>query len=206
MGSTMSMDVSAATVIAELVTRESNKENAPDTQYEDALRREVLLVPEDMEDIHIQAITPAAAATATATDADTVTVTVTVTTDTDTDPVTATETTDDTPANNTRNGNNGKGRHWKRNLKKKQQVEQQATERTQEQRRDQIRPIIEKLTELQMNVSYPAIRELYKVLNQFVKTGEDTKFKIPFPEFSRKIKGELSNAPYIPCWVKLEMD
>ena len=57
-----------------------------------------------------------------------------------------------------------------------------------------------------MNVSYPAIRELYKVLNQFVKTGEDTKFKIPFPEFSRKIKGELSNAPYIPCWVKLEMD
>ena len=202
MGSTMSMDVSAATVIAELVTRESNKENAPDTQYEDALRREVLLVPEDMEDIHIQAITPAAAAT----DADTVTVTVTVTTDTDTDPVTATETTDDTPANNTRNGNNGKGKHWKRNLKKKQQVEQQATERTQEQRRDQIRPIIEKLTELQMNVSYPAIRELYKVLNQFVKTGEDTKFKIPFPEFSRKIKGELSNAPYIPCWVKLEMD
>jgi hypothetical protein len=39
-----------------------------------------------------------------------------------------------------------------------------------------------------------------------VKTGEDTKIKIPFPEFSRKIKGELSNAPYIPCWVKLEMD
>ena len=200
----MSMDVSAAAEIAELVTRESNKETAPDTQYEDALRQEVLLVPEDMEDIHIQATTPAAAAT----DADTVT----VTTDTDTvttDTVTATATTTDTPANNTRNAGAagaGKGRHWKRNLKKKQQIEQQATERTQEQRRDQIRPIIEKLTELQMNVSYPAIRELYKVLNQFVKTGEDTKFKIPFPEFSRKIKGELSNAPYIPCWVKLEMD
>ena len=200
MGSTMSMDVSAAAEIAELVTRESNKENAPDTQYEDALRQEVLLVPEDMEDIHIQATTPAAAA---ATDADAIDAdTVTVTTDAVADSTTAT----DTPANNTRNGNNGKGRHWKRNLKKKQQIEQQATERTQEQRRDQIRPIIEKLTELQMNVSYPAIRELYKVLNQFVKTGEDTKFKIPFPEFSRKIKGELSNAPYIPCWVKLEMD
>ena len=200
----MSMDVSAAAEIAELVTRESNKETAPDTQYEDALRQEVLLVPEDMEDIHIQATTPAAAAT----DADTVT----VTTDTDTvttDTVTATATTTDTPANNTRNAGAagaGKGRHWKRNLKKKQQIEQQATERTQEQRRDQIRPIIEKLTELQMNVSYPAIRELYKVLNQYVKTGEDTKFKIPFPEFSRKIKGELSNAPYIPCWVKLEME
>ena len=190
MGSSISMDIDAAADIAALVTREAEK--APDTQFEDALRQEVLLVPEDMEDIHIQAGSMPPTATETA-DAD------------------AAET-DDTPANNTRNAATttaasvGKGRHWKRNLKKKQQIEQQATERTQEQRREQIRPIIDKLTELQMNVSYPAIRELYKVLNQFVKTGEDTKFKIPFPEFSRKIKGELSNAPYIPCWVKLEMD
>ena len=205
MGSTMSMDVNAAAEIAELVTHESNKENAPDTQYEDALRQEVLLVPEDMEDIHIQAMTPDGGAAA-ASDADAAAVATEATTDaTATDPSAA-----DTPANNTRNAAGaagaGKGKHWKRNLKKKQQVEQHATERTQEQRRDQIRPIIEKLTELQMNVSYPAIRELYKVLNQYVKTGEDTKIKIPFPEFSRKIKGELSNAPYIPCWVKLEMD
>jgi hypothetical protein len=193
------MDVNAAAEIAELVTRDSDKENAPDTQYEDALRQEIILVPEDMEDIHIQAMTPAGASTGE-----------TYAAETDAADATATDpSVSDTPANNTRNaaaGGGGKGKHWKRNLKKKQQVEQHATERTQEQRRDQIRPIIEKLTELQMNVSYPAIRELYKVLNQFVKTGEDTKFKIPFPEFSRKIKGELSNAPYIPCWVKLEMD
>jgi hypothetical protein len=156
-----------------------------------------------MEDIHIQAMTPAGASASVA---------IAETADTDAATATATDpSASDTPANNTRNagaaaGAVGKGKHWKRNLKKKQQVEQHATERTQEQRRDQIRPIIEKLTELQMNVSYPAIRELYKVLNQYVKTGEDTKIKIPFPEFSRKIKGELSNAPYIPCWVKLEMD
>jgi len=195
----MSMDVAAAADNATLVTRESDK--APDTLFEDALRQEVLLVPEDMEDIHIQAspATTALTAVAEATDAAT-----------DVDAATATANAD-TPANNTRNGNAaaaaaGKGKHWKRNLKKKQQIEQKATERTQEQRREQIRPIIDKLTELQMNASYHAIRELHKVLNQFVKTGEDTKFKIPFPEFSRKIKGELSNAPYIPCWVKLEMD
>lgn len=192
MGSSISMDISSAADIAALVTREAEK--APDTQFEDALRQEVLLVPEDMEDIHIQA---SSVTTATATTADA-------------DPAADPATTEDIPANNTRNAAAaaavGKGKHWKRNLKKKQQIEQHATERTQEQRREQIRPIIEKLTELQMNVSYPAIRELYKVLNQFVKTGEDTKIKIPFPEFSRKIKGELSNAPYIPCWVKLEMD
>jgi hypothetical protein len=194
MGSSLSMDVSAIVATDTKVEATATATaTAPDTQFEDALRQEVLLVPEDMEDIHIQA-SPATTAVADATDA-------------------ATDAADaDTPANNTRNGNAaataavGKGKHWKRNLKKKQQIEQKATERTQEQRREQIRPIIDKLTELQMNASYHAIRELHKVLNQFVKTGEDMKFKIPFPEFSRKIKGELSNAPYIPCWVKLEMD
>ena len=153
--------------------------------FEDNLRQESLLIPEDIEDIHIEAA-------ATATDATPISVTA------------------DTPADNTRYG---KGKHWKRNLKKKQYAQgveanliPVQTERTQEQRRGQIRPIIDKLTELQMNISYPAIRELYKQLNHFVKTGEDAKIKIPFPEFSRKIKGELSNAPFIPCWVKLEME
>ncbi len=150
--------------------------------FEDKLRQESILIPEDTEDIHIQS-----EATATATD------------------------TADADATNATN-NYGRGKHWKRNLKKKHQQQQQstavphATERTIEQRREQVRPIVDKLTELQMNVSYPAIRELYKQISHFIKTGEDTKIKIPFPEFSRKIKGELSNAPYIPCWVKLEME
>ena len=168
--------------------------------FEDNLRQESLLIPEDIEDIHIQAITPAPAPEQDV-DAESSSVNAAVS---------ANET--DTPSNNTRQG--GKGKNWKRNLKKKQYAQGAdasnivpiQTERTQEQRRGQIRPIIDKLTELQMNISYPAIRELYKQLNQFVKTGEDAKIKIPFPEFSRKIKGELSNAPYIPCWVKLEME
>jgi hypothetical protein len=171
MGSNISMDISAG-----LVT---------DTQqsFEDKLRQEVVLVPEDLADIHIEAAVDATAA------ADAV---------------------PDAPANHTRYG---KGKHWKRNLKKGAAAASASahtipfqTERTIEQRREQVRPIIDKLTELQMNVSYPAIRELYKQLSQFIKTGEDMKIKIPFPEFSRKIKGELSNAPYIPCWVKLEME
>ena len=171
--------------------------------FEDKLRIESLLIPEDIEDIHIQATpTPAPAPAMHVDDDDDLSFI---------DAVSVKET--DTPADNTRYG---KGKHWKRNLKKKQYAHGAGsdasnmvpvqTERTQEQRRGQIRPIIDRLTELQMNISYPAIRELYKQLNQFVKTGEDAKIKIPFPEFSRKIKGELSNAPYIPCWVKLEME
>ena len=173
MGANISMDVSAC----EPTTPTTPMTPTTTTlEFEDALRQEVILVPEDLTDIHIEAPPPA--------------------------------TTDDhDPAIHNRYG---KGKHWKRNLKKKQvSVEGAApaqTERTIEERRRQVRPIIDKLIELQMNVSYPAIRELYKQLSQLIKPGEDAKIKIPFPEFSRKIKGELSNAPYIPCWVKLEME
>lgn len=161
--------------------------------FEDNWRTESILIPEDMTDIHIEAAALEGDVTETnvGTSASTTTANA------------------DTPADNTRYG---KGKHWKRNMKKRQNTQETSTavpiqtERTIEQRREQVRPIIDKLTELQMNISYPAIRELYKQLNQFVKTGEDTKIKIAFPEFSRKIKGELTNATHKPCWVKLEME
>jgi hypothetical protein len=179
MGATISMDVTAGLASAAEATNTNDTTAAQSSAFEDKLRQEVILVPEDLADIHIQA-------------SDTV--------DADAD----------APANHTRYG---KGKHWKKNLKKKgadaaaaNTVPPFQTERTIEQRREQVRPIIDRLTELQMNVSYPAIRELYKKLSEFIRTGEDAKIKIPFPEFSRRIKGELSNAPYIPCWVKLEME
>ena len=172
------MDVSGECVGSESMNADTAR------SFEDKLRQEVVLVPEDLSDIHIQAPDAADAADA----ADT------------------TDATNASPGSSSVAG--------RRNLRRKKRGAQVAnantvpfqTERTIEQRREQVRPIIDRLTELQMNVSYPAIRELYKQLSQFIKTGEDAKIKIPFPEFSRKIKGELSNAPYIPCWVRLEME
>lgn len=187
----MSMDVSAgvATTTATTTT----------PAFEDALRQEAVLIPEDLADIHIESpVTEnepqVTAATATA------------------DPLTTTDPLGSSSVASVVGGRTPPGivgGRMTRNLKKKQaqaQAPPQPTERTIEQRREQVRPIIDKLTELQMNVSYPAIRELYKQLSQFIKTGEDAKIKIPFPEFSRRIKGELSNATYKPCWVKLEME
>ena len=154
--------------------------------FEDNWRTESVLIPEDMTDIHIEA-------NAIAGDKE----------------IQSTE-----PSAENISSSYGKGKHWKRNMKKKQNIQEASaaagtisvqTERTVEQRREQVRPIIDKLTELQMNISYPAIRELYKQLNHFVKTGEDAKIKIAFPEFSRKIKGELTNATHKQCWVKLEI-
>jgi preprotein translocase subunit SecD len=191
MGATMSMDISGATTITENLDALDTTITAPATpSFEDKLRQESILIPEDIEDIHIQA--PESTAT----------VSVSV--------PNAAVILNDSNFTSQQSGQYGRGKHWKRNMKKKQAASntasQSQTERTIEQRREQVRPIIDKLTELQMNISYPAIRELYKQLNQFVKTGEDAKIKIAFPEFSRKIKGELSNAPYIPCWVKLELE
>jgi hypothetical protein len=188
MGANISMDVSAGLA-------DTAADTAAHSAFEDKLRQEVVLVPEDLADIYIEA----------ATDADTA---VTATTTDATDTATATETNFQSVASVV----SGRNPRRKKNLKKKQAQTAAAntvpfqTERTIEQRREQVRPIIDRLIELQMNVSYPAIRELYKQLSQFIKTGEDAKIKIPFPEFSRRIKGELSNATYIPCWVKLEME
>ena len=195
MGSSISMDVSgsyattdasSSPLLLPMLTPPPSLHEPK--SFEDKLRQETILIPEDLVDIHIEH--PAISVESQHAD--------TVSTDTIVDP----------PADNTRYG---KGKHWKRNLKKKQNAQSAntvpvQTERTLDQRREQVRPIIDKLTELQMNISYPAIRELYKQLNHFVKTGEDTKIKIAFPEFSRKIKGELSNATYKQCWVKLEME
>jgi hypothetical protein len=177
------MDVSAGLASAAIDTIPAAAEDTATTQssaFEDRLRQEVVLVPEDLTDIHIQA--PAEPA----------------------DPADAADTTTDTPSKSVASVVTGRTPR-KKNLKKKE-VAPAPVERTIVQRREQVRPIIDRLTELQMNVSYPAIRELYKQLSHFIKTGEDAKIKIPFPEFSRRIKGELSNVTYIPCWVKLEME
>ena len=200
MGSNISMDVSG--VCVDSTTSTPDADTAAQSAFEDKLRQEVILVPEDLADIHIEA----------AADAD-----ATAATDTPGSSSVAGVVTGRTPPATDARRNNLQSVAGRRNPRRKKQGAQGAqgaaantvpfqTERTIEQRREQVRPIIDRLTELQMNVSYPAIRELYKQLSHFIKTGEDTKIKISFPEFSRKIKGELSNAPYIPCWVRLEME
>ena len=191
MGANLSMDISAALpstapgsspLLLPMLTP-TPEIHAP-LSIQDKTRLDTLLIPEDLVDIHIEgAAAAAAAAVSEAAEGATL----------------------------AENGSGGDNKRRKRHGKKKQNETTTTTvpiqiERTIEQRREQVRPIIDKLTELQMNISYPAIRELYKQLNQFVKTGEDSKIKIQFPEFSRRIKGELTNAVYKPCWVKLEME
>jgi hypothetical protein len=69
-----------------------------------------------------------------------------------------------------------------------------------------IKPIIQKLNELELNVSYPAIQKLYKEIAWHIKDGESRKINIPFPEVKRRIKGFLSGDTRKETWVKLEAD
>ena len=69
-----------------------------------------------------------------------------------------------------------------------------------------IKPIIQKLNELELNTSYPAIKRLYKEIAEHIKDGESRKINIPFPEVKRRIKGFLSGDTRKETWVKLESD
>jgi hypothetical protein len=69
-----------------------------------------------------------------------------------------------------------------------------------------VKPIIQKLSELELNVSYPAIKRLYIEIALYIKDGESRKINIPFPEVKRRIKGFLSGDTRKETWVKLEAD
>ena len=64
--------------------------------------------------------------------------------------------------------------------------------KSKEERVSDVKPIIQKLSELELNVSYPSIKRLYIEVALYIKDGESRKINIPFPEVKRRIKGFLS--------------
>ena len=79
-------------------------------------------------------------------------------------------------------------------------------QKTKEQRVADVKPIIHKLNELQLNMSYEPIRKMYKSINEYIKEGESRKINIAFPEVKRRIKGFLSDDTRKETWIKLEAD
>ena len=78
--------------------------------------------------------------------------------------------------------------------------------KSKEERVSDVKPIIQKLSELELNVSYPSIKRLYIEVALYIKDGESRKINIPFPEVKRRIKGFLSGDTRQETWVKLEAD
>ena len=63
--------------------------------------------------------------------------------------------------------------------------------KSQEERQAEVRPIIEKLTELNITVMEPPIKELFSKISLFVKNGEKTEVNIPYPKTNQIIEGIL---------------
>jgi hypothetical protein len=78
--------------------------------------------------------------------------------------------------------------------------------KSKQERAADVKPIIEKLNDLGLNMSLPAVKRLYKEIAEYMKDGESRKINIPFPEVKRRIKGFLSGDTRKETWVKLEAD
>ena len=79
-----------------------------------------------------------------------------------------------------------------------------SSDRTKAERQAQVKPILEKLTELQLHASkVPAVKALMLQIQDYIKNGEPQKLNIVFPEFGRRIKGTLETNRHVESSVKL---
>ena len=76
--------------------------------------------------------------------------------------------------------------------------------RTDAERRHEVNIIINKLSELQLTMAYEPIRELYVILNDYVKNGGTKDINIPFPTINKRIKGILSETINQECCICLK--
>ncbi len=76
--------------------------------------------------------------------------------------------------------------------------------RTDAERRHEVNLIIKKLSELQLTMAYEPIKELYVILNDYVKNGGTKEINIPFPTINKRIKGILSETINQECCICLK--
>jgi len=63
--------------------------------------------------------------------------------------------------------------------------------------------IISKLTELELNVTYEPVKELFKILQYYVNNGGKIKINIPFPMINKRICGLLPDTVNEQCCIAL---
>lgn len=88
--------------------------------------------------------------------------------------------------------------------RKDKKEKQEQVYRTKQERMAEIKPILSKLSELQLNPEYEPIKKLYVEIKRYIQEGERIELKIPFPEIGRKILGVLAINVREQVWVKME--
>ena len=75
--------------------------------------------------------------------------------------------------------------------------------RSKKERQSEVYIIINKLNELELTIAYDPIKELYKILQNYVNNGGKIVINIPFPMINRRIKGLLPDTINEKCWIKM---
>ena len=103
-------------------------------------------------------------------------------------------------------GNYKKNKAKKNKAKKnKERIKLGQEHRTKEERQEEVKKIIKKLTELELSVCYEPVKELYRIMKEYIEKGERKEIKIHFPIINRDIKGVLAISIREKCCIKLVM-
>jgi hypothetical protein len=76
--------------------------------------------------------------------------------------------------------------------------------RSKEERQIEARKVINKLSELNLTVSYDPIKELFMILQNYVNNGGKIEINIPFPMINKRIKGLLPDTVNEQCFIALK--
>ena len=76
--------------------------------------------------------------------------------------------------------------------------------RNREERKIEVDKIIRKLTELELTIQYEPIKELFKILKDYMENGGIKEINIPFPMINKRIKGHLPDNLNDQCFVALK--
>jgi len=86
----------------------------------------------------------------------------------------------------------------------KNKEKQQPEYRSKEERVEEIKPILAKMSELQLNPSYDEIKELYEHIKLYIASGDRIEINIPFPSIKKRIIGILAINKREQVWVMLK--
>lgn len=71
-------------------------------------------------------------------------------------------------------------------------------------RQESIRPVLEKLSELQLSSQYDPVKKLLIIFKDFIDNGGSQNINIPFPEINKRIVGLITDNKKYENIIKLE--
>lgn len=72
-------------------------------------------------------------------------------------------------------------------------------------RQESVRPVIKKLSELQLSCHYEPVKNLLFIFKDFIKNGGSFNINIPFPEIKKKFVGLITDNKKYENVIKLEI-